>query len=133
MTKSLLFRDARDPGNFESAERGTTAPGKRVVRRRVLRATNGVIQRASKDPALVLLMRHYTGASSVKDSRLRDVVGGRDVCNGRGAKLRPEEPSPGRYHDNNRLRRHVDPMTCRGPTDSPRNCQQLVMQSSTEI
>jgi hypothetical protein len=51
--RSPLFRDARDPGNLEAAERATTIPGKRVVRRRVLRATNGVVQRALRKVRLL--------------------------------------------------------------------------------
>lgn len=38
--RSQLYRGARDLGNLEAAERGPTAFGKRVVRRRVYRTTN---------------------------------------------------------------------------------------------
>jgi hypothetical protein len=42
---STLYRDARDRGNVNTAERGPTSHGRRVVRRRVLRTSNGVVQR----------------------------------------------------------------------------------------
>jgi hypothetical protein len=35
-----------DLGNVNAAERGPTSYGKRIVRRRVLRTSNGVVQRA---------------------------------------------------------------------------------------
>jgi len=43
--RSQLYRAARDLGNVEAAERGPTAYGKRVVRRKVLRTSNGAVQR----------------------------------------------------------------------------------------
>jgi hypothetical protein len=44
--RSQLYRAARDLGNVEAAERGPISYGKRVERRRVLRTTNGVVQRS---------------------------------------------------------------------------------------
>jgi hypothetical protein len=40
--RSQLYRAARDLGNVEAVEKGPTAYGKRVVRRKVYRKTNGV-------------------------------------------------------------------------------------------
>lgn len=37
--RSQLYRGARDLGNLEAAEKGSTAYGKRVVRRKVYRTT----------------------------------------------------------------------------------------------
>jgi hypothetical protein len=38
--RSQLYRAARDLGNLEAAEKGPTAYGKRVVRRKVYRQSN---------------------------------------------------------------------------------------------
>ncbi len=46
MAKSLrsqLYRAARDLGNVEAAEKGPTAYGKRVVRRKAYAKTNGAL------------------------------------------------------------------------------------------
>ena len=43
--RSQLYRAGRDLGNVQAAERGPTSYGKRVARRRVLRTTNGAVQR----------------------------------------------------------------------------------------
>jgi len=43
--RGQLYRAARDLGNIQAAERGPTAFSKRVVRRKVLRTTNGTVQR----------------------------------------------------------------------------------------
>ncbi|MGD0875758.1 MAG: hypothetical protein ABSA14_12350 [Acidimicrobiales bacterium] len=40
-----LYRAACDLGNLNAAERSSTSYRKRVVRRRVLRTSNGVVQR----------------------------------------------------------------------------------------
>ncbi len=44
--KNLLYRAARDLGNVEGAGKGPASYGRRVVRRKVLRASNGGVQRA---------------------------------------------------------------------------------------
>ncbi len=51
--RSPVFRDSYELGNREAAERGTSADGKRVVRRRVIRATNGVVQRVLRKVRLL--------------------------------------------------------------------------------
>ena len=43
--RSQLYRAARDLGNVQAAEKGPTSYGKRVVRRKVYRTTNGINQR----------------------------------------------------------------------------------------
>jgi hypothetical protein len=43
--RSQLYRAARDLGNVEAAEKGPTAYGKRMVRRRAYRSTNRVLGR----------------------------------------------------------------------------------------
>ena len=43
--RSQLYRAARDLGNIEAAEKGPTAYGKRVVRRKVYAKTNGALSR----------------------------------------------------------------------------------------
>lgn len=43
--RSQLYRAARDLGNIEAAEKGPGSYGRRVVRRRVYRATNGLTRR----------------------------------------------------------------------------------------
>ncbi|HEY3842054.1 MAG TPA: hypothetical protein VGL48_02280 [Acidimicrobiales bacterium] len=43
--RSQLYRAARDLGNIEAAEKGPASYGKRVVRRKVYRSTNGVTGR----------------------------------------------------------------------------------------
>jgi hypothetical protein len=40
--RSQLYRAARDLGNVEAADKGPTAYGKRVIRRKVYRSTNKV-------------------------------------------------------------------------------------------
>lgn len=44
-TRSQLYRAARDLGNLEAASRGPAAYGRRVVRRRVYRTTNGMTRK----------------------------------------------------------------------------------------
>ena len=46
--RSQLYRAARDLGNVEAAAKGPGAYGKRVVRRKVYRSTNGVLGRLLK-------------------------------------------------------------------------------------
>ncbi len=46
--RSQLYRGARDLGNLEAAEKGPTAYGKRVVRRKACRTTNGVTRKLLK-------------------------------------------------------------------------------------
>jgi hypothetical protein len=41
--RSQLYRAARDLGNVEAAEKGPAAMGRRVVRRKVYRKTNGAL------------------------------------------------------------------------------------------
>jgi hypothetical protein len=41
--RSQLYRAARDLGNVQAAEKGPTAYGKRVVRRKVYRRSNTVV------------------------------------------------------------------------------------------
>ena len=43
--RSQLYRGARDLGNLEAAEKGPASYGRRVVRRKVYRTTNGTLQR----------------------------------------------------------------------------------------
>lgn len=43
--RSQLYRGARDLGNLEAAEKGPTAYGKRVVRRKVYRSSNGFLSK----------------------------------------------------------------------------------------
>lgn len=43
--RSQLYRAARDLGNVEAAEKGPTAYGKRIVRRKAYRSTNRVLGR----------------------------------------------------------------------------------------
>jgi hypothetical protein len=43
--RSQLYRVARDLGDIEAAEKGPTAFGKRVVRKKMYRATNGLTRR----------------------------------------------------------------------------------------
>ena len=43
--RSQLYRAARDLGNVEAAEKGPASYGRRVVRRRVYRTTNGLTRR----------------------------------------------------------------------------------------
>jgi len=43
--RSQLYRAARDLGNIEAGSQGPGAFGKRVVRRRVYRTTNGMTRR----------------------------------------------------------------------------------------
>jgi hypothetical protein len=46
--RSQLYRAARDLGNVEAASKGPAAYGKRVVRRRVYRSTNGALGKLLK-------------------------------------------------------------------------------------
>ncbi len=46
--RSQLYRAARDLGNVEAAEKGPTSYGKRLVRRKVYRTTNGITRRFLK-------------------------------------------------------------------------------------
>ncbi len=41
--RSQLYRAARDLGNVEAAEKGPASYGRRAVRRRVYRTTNGAL------------------------------------------------------------------------------------------
>jgi hypothetical protein len=50
--RSQIYRDARDLGNIQAASKGPTAYGKRVVRRKVYRTTNGVNQRVLRELGL---------------------------------------------------------------------------------
>jgi hypothetical protein len=43
--RSQLYRAARDLGNVEAAEKGPASYGRRVVRRKVYRATNGALSK----------------------------------------------------------------------------------------
>jgi len=43
--RSQLYRAARDMGNMQAAAKGPGAYGKRVVRRKVYRSTNGALSR----------------------------------------------------------------------------------------
>jgi hypothetical protein len=43
--RSQLYRAARDLGNVQAASKGPTAYGKRVVRRKAYRTTNGAMGR----------------------------------------------------------------------------------------
>ena len=44
--RSQIYRAARDLGNLEAVEKGPASYGRRVVRRKVLRSSNGTVQRA---------------------------------------------------------------------------------------
>jgi hypothetical protein len=46
--RSQLYRAARDLGNVQAASKGPTSYGKRVVRRKVYRSTNGALGRLLK-------------------------------------------------------------------------------------
>jgi hypothetical protein len=46
--RSQLYRAARDLGNVQAAAKGPGAYGKRVVRRKVYRSTNGALGRLLK-------------------------------------------------------------------------------------
>jgi hypothetical protein len=46
--RSQLYRAARDLGNVEAASKGPGAYGKRIVRRKVYRSTNGALGRLLK-------------------------------------------------------------------------------------
>jgi hypothetical protein len=50
--RSQLYRAARDLGNVQAAHGGPTSYGKRVVRRKVYRTTNGINRRVPKDLGL---------------------------------------------------------------------------------
>jgi hypothetical protein len=50
--RSQLYRAARDLGNVQAARGGPTSYGKRVVRRKVYRTTNGINRRVLKDLGL---------------------------------------------------------------------------------
>ena len=50
--RSQLYRAARDLGNVQAARGGPTFYGKRVVRRKVYRTTNGINRRMLKDLGL---------------------------------------------------------------------------------
>ena len=50
--RSQLYRAARDLGNVQAASKGPTSYGKRVVRRKVYRTTNGINQRVLKEMGL---------------------------------------------------------------------------------
>jgi hypothetical protein len=50
--RSQLYRAARDMGNIQAARGGRTSYGKRVVRRKVYRTTNGINRRVLKDLGL---------------------------------------------------------------------------------
>jgi hypothetical protein len=46
--RSQLYRAARDLGNVQAAAKGPGAYGKRIVRRKVYRSTNGVLGKLLK-------------------------------------------------------------------------------------
>jgi hypothetical protein len=46
--RSQLYRAARDLGNVQAAAKGPSAYGKRMVRRKVYRSTNGVLGKLLK-------------------------------------------------------------------------------------
>jgi hypothetical protein len=46
--RSQLYRAARDLGNVEAAEKGPSAYGRRVVRRKVYRQSNAVLGKLLK-------------------------------------------------------------------------------------
>jgi hypothetical protein len=50
--RSQLYRAARDLGNVQAAAKGPGAYGKRVVRRKVYRTTNGVSRRVLREIGL---------------------------------------------------------------------------------
>ena len=50
--RSQLYRAARDLGNVQAASKGPTSYGKRVVRRKGYRTTNGINRRVLKDLGL---------------------------------------------------------------------------------
>jgi hypothetical protein len=50
--QSQLYRAVRDLGNVQAARGGPTSYGKRVVRRKVYRTTNGINRRVLKDLGL---------------------------------------------------------------------------------
>ena len=50
--RSQLYRAARDLGNVQATSKGPTSYGKRVVRRKVYRTTNGINQRVLKELGL---------------------------------------------------------------------------------
>jgi hypothetical protein len=50
--RSQLYRAARDLGNVQAASKGPTSYGKRVVRRKICRTTNGINRRVLKDLGL---------------------------------------------------------------------------------
>jgi hypothetical protein len=47
-----LYRAARDLGNVQAAAKGPTSYGKRVVRRKVYRTTNGINERILREMGL---------------------------------------------------------------------------------
>jgi hypothetical protein len=49
---STLYRDARDRGNVGAAKHGRRAHQRRVVHKRVLKTSNGVIQRGLRKVGL---------------------------------------------------------------------------------
>jgi len=49
---STLYRDARDRGNVGAAKHGRHAPQRRVVHKRVLKTSNGVVQRGLRKVGL---------------------------------------------------------------------------------
>ena len=50
--RSQLYRAARDLGNVQAARKGPTSYGKRIVRRKVYRTTNGINQRVLREIGL---------------------------------------------------------------------------------
>jgi hypothetical protein len=50
--RSQLYRAARDLGNVQAVRGGPTSYGKRVVRRKVYRTTNGINRRALREMGL---------------------------------------------------------------------------------
>jgi hypothetical protein len=51
--RSQLYRAARDLGNLEAARGGPTSYGKRVVRRKVYRTTNGLTNKLLRGFGLI--------------------------------------------------------------------------------
>lgn len=50
--RNQLYRAARDLDNLEAAERGPASYGRRVIRRRVYRTTNGLTRRLLRGAGL---------------------------------------------------------------------------------
>src|ERR1017187_6565682 len=64
--RSQLYRAARDLGNVQAARGGPTSYGKRVVRRKVYRTTNGISQRGAEGAWAVALKSHWLFARTTQ-------------------------------------------------------------------